>query len=406
MKDKIVTIIDYVNKLLAVMLSVYFIATLIYKNQYVSISIDVLMLGIMISIYLDYLIYIFGNFKENVLINKVIRGCVWAVAICVCNRKGFLFWGVILLIFLFYISNKKRKSFDMPVTILTTCIFMEFISIIDIFFDGQYRYPSKAFNNSLGVDIVFVIGIVLYIYSDKVTDLLMKLPSIEKSNEDDLDNTDNEVGEKTQTIYMGMVFLGALLGLHLYSSLCIDKGYLHILMSSIIIIFQIIILYELFGKLFEKLDNSNILMISIATVCLPYINYRNYSLKAALIYLISFSILFCIFKMFKSNKMKWIAVIIITIAGTISLFLNGNYTIPIINVIFGMILGKAIQKNKKFAICICIFMIICSQCIIGEIFIKPIKSYNDSISQCTNINEKIGKNIHNNLLNDNEIIYF
>lgn len=73
-------------------------------------------------------------------------------------------------------------------------------------FDGQYRYPSKAFNNSLGVDIVFVIGIVLYIYSDKVTDLLMKLPSIEKSNEDDLDNTDNEVGEKTQTIYMGMVF--------------------------------------------------------------------------------------------------------------------------------------------------------------------------------------------------------
>ena len=49
MKDKIVTIIDYVNKLLAVMLSVYFIATLIYKNQYVSISIDVLMLGIMIT---------------------------------------------------------------------------------------------------------------------------------------------------------------------------------------------------------------------------------------------------------------------------------------------------------------------------------------------------------------------
>ena len=105
MKDKIVTIIDYVNKLLAVMLSVYFIATLIYKNQYVSISIDVLMLGIMISIYLDYLIYIFGNFKENVLINKVIRGCVWAVAICVCNRKGFLFGGIISLIFLFYISN-------------------------------------------------------------------------------------------------------------------------------------------------------------------------------------------------------------------------------------------------------------------------------------------------------------
>lgn len=224
MKDKIVTIIDYVNKLLAVMLSVYFIATLIYKNQYVSISIDVLMLGIMISIYLDYLIYIFGNFKENVLINKVIRGCMWAVAICVCNRKDFLFWGIISLIFLFYISNKKRKSFDMPVTILTTCIFMEFISIIDIFFDGQYRYLSKAFNNSLGVDIVFVIGIVLYIYSDKVTDLLMKLPSIEKSNEDELDNTDNEVGEKTQTIYMGMAFLGALLGLHLYSSLCIDKG--------------------------------------------------------------------------------------------------------------------------------------------------------------------------------------
>ena len=52
----------------------------------------------------------------------------------------------------------------------------------------------------------------------------MKLPSIEKSNEDDLDNTDNEVGEKTQTIYMGMAFLGALLGLHLYSSLCIDKA--------------------------------------------------------------------------------------------------------------------------------------------------------------------------------------
>ena len=145
--------------------------------------------------------------------------------------------------------------------------------------------------------------------------------------------------------------MGALLGLHLYSSLCIDKGYLHILMSSIIIIFQIIILYELFGKLFEKLDDSNILMISIATVCLPYINYRNYSLKAALIYLISFSVLFCIFKMFKSNKMKWIAVIIITIAGTISLFLNGNYTIPIINVIFGLILGKAIQKSKKFVIC-------------------------------------------------------
>ena len=165
-------------------------------------------------------------------------------------------------------------------------------------------------------------------------------------------------------------------------------------------------MYELFGKLFEKLDDSNILMISIATVCLPYINYRNYSLKAALIYLISFSVLFCIFKMFKSNKMKWIAVIIITIAGTISLFLNGNYTIPIINVIFGLILGKAIQKSKKFVICICIFMIICSQCIIGEIFIKPIKSYNDSISQCTNINEKIDKNIHNNLLNDNEIIYF
>ena len=159
MKDKIVTIIDYVNKLLAVMLSVYFMATLIYKNQYVSISIDVLMLGIMISIYLDYLIYIFGNFKENVLINKVIRGCMWAVAICVCNRKGFLFWGIILLIFWFYISNKKRKSFDMPVTILTTCIFMEFISIIDIFFDGQYRYLSKAFNNSLGVDIVFVIDV-------------------------------------------------------------------------------------------------------------------------------------------------------------------------------------------------------------------------------------------------------
>lgn len=406
MKDKIVTIIDYVNKLLAVMLSVYFIATLIYKNQYVSISIDVLMLGIMISIYFDYLIYIFGNFKENVLINKVVRGCMWAVATYVCNRKGFLFWGISSLIFLLNISNKKKKNFDMPVTVLIMCIFMEFISIIDIFFDGQYRYLSKTFNNLLGVDIVFVIGIVLYIYSDKVTDLLMKLPSIEKSDEDDLDNTDNEVGEKIQTIYIGIVFLGTLLGLHLYSSLCIDKGYLHILMSSIIIIFQVIILYELFGKLFEKLDNSNIFMISIATVCLPYINYRNYSLKAALIYLISFSVLFCIFKMFKSNKMKWIAVIIITIAGTISLFLNGNYTIPIINVIFGLILGKAIQKSKKFAICICIFMIICSQCIIGETFIKPIKSYNDSISQCTNINEKLDKNIHNNLLNDNELVYF
>ena len=99
MKDKIVTIIDYVNKLLAVMLSVYFIATLIYKNQYVSISIDVLMLGIMISIYLDYLIYIFGNFKENVLINKVIRGCVWLLPYVYAIGKVFFFWGVILLIF-------------------------------------------------------------------------------------------------------------------------------------------------------------------------------------------------------------------------------------------------------------------------------------------------------------------
>ena len=57
---------------------------------------------------------------------------------------------------------------------------------------------------------------------------------------------------KKHKLYIWNGFLGALLGLHLYSSLCIDKGYLHILMSSIIIIFQIIILYELFGKLFEN----------------------------------------------------------------------------------------------------------------------------------------------------------
>ena len=50
MKAKVVNIINYVVKLLAVVLSVYFIGALVYKNPHVSISLDFLMFGIITGI--------------------------------------------------------------------------------------------------------------------------------------------------------------------------------------------------------------------------------------------------------------------------------------------------------------------------------------------------------------------
>lgn len=414
MKAKVVNIINYVVKLLAVVLSVYFIGALVYKNPHVSISLDFLMFGIITLIVLDYLMFVLECYRDNVLLNKVIRGCMWAVAACVCSKKGIIFLFIISVVFFMFISKEKRKLLDIPFTLVYSCIFMEVIGIIGMVFNGAYRHMAKELNESLVIDIMLIIVIVLYICSDKVTDVLTKIPSIEKCKEENIGYAGDGVVIEKQMIYVGTVFLGVLLGLHMYSSLCINKGYLHILIASIMILLQIVILYALFTEVFKDLDRVSRVIISIGVASLPCINYKNYSLKSSLMYLVAFTILFCVFKFLKNNKIKWLATIGITIVGTVILFLNGFYMIPIINVLAGVIFGKVIQKNKHLVISICIFMIICSQYIVGYIFIEPIKEYDRLISECTSIDEKVDADIYYvgedarviNMLNDSGIICY
>lgn len=411
MKERMLKFADYIDKFIAIVLSVYFISTLFYKNAQVFISLDALMIAMIILIVFDYCIFALDSYKENLLIGKVIRGCMWAIAVCICDKIGALILLAITVILFFFISKNKRKLFDFTFTFMCSCAVMEFISIIDILFNGEYRHITKELNNSLVIDVIFIISVIMYICTDKITAFIMKIPAVEKDSEDKYENVVCENTLKEQLIYIGVVLFGTLLALHIYSSLCIGKSFIRILISSSLIISQLVVLFLLYSKVFKHMDGTKRLIISIGAVCLPYINYKNYSLRASCIYLIMFVIMLGAFHIFKNNKIKWSVVVVITIIAIILLWMRGFYIVPILNVFGGMLLGVLIEKNTLGVIAICSFMIVCSQGITNYKFIAPIQVYDGIISECKNITDNmdvkvyyVGEDIQTtDMLNDNGI---
>ena len=288
---------------------------------------------------------------------------------------------------------------------------MEFISIIDILFNGEYRHITKELNNSLVIDVIFIISVILYICSDKITTFIMKIPAIEKDNEEKYGKITCENTLKEQLIYIGVVLFGTMLALHIYSSLCIGKSFIRILISSAIIISQLVVLFLLYSKVFKSMDGTKRLIISIGATCLPYINYKNYSLRASCIYLIMFVIMLGTFQILKNNKIKWSVVTLITIITIILLWMKGIYIVPILNVFGGMLLGVLIEKSTFGVIAICSFMIVCSQGVVNYKFIAPIQVYDKIISECKNITDEMDVKVYyvgedlqtTDMLNDNGI---
>ena len=393
MRSKYINLVDYVIKILLVLVSVYFISSLVYNSKPLSIPANVLMWSMIVFIAIDCLMYIYGNYKENVLENKIIRGCVWAVAVCSCDIKGILVLLIITLAFFMFLSQEKRRILDIPCTFMISCICMECVSIIGLLFDGEYQYIGNLLNNSLAIDILLIVSVVLYISSDKITSGIVKIPSIEKNKVIDNNDTEQVLDKDKKAIYVSIALVGIILGLHIYSSFCINIAATHILICSVIIMLQIGVLYAIFNEVFIDLDKIYKLIIAIGAVCLPYINYNNYEINKSLIYLFVFALLLCILKLLSKYKFKWAIAVAIIIVQTVLLFLQGVYIIPLINVIVGMVLGKLIKKNYYLVISICTFFILCSQMVVEYKSISPLKIYEGIIERCDDIKEKMNVDI-------------
>ena len=394
MRSKFINLVDYVIKILLVLVSVYFISSLIYNSKHLPIPANVLMWSMIVFIAIDCLMYIYGNYKENVLENKIIRGCVWAVAVCSCDIKGILVLLIITLAFFMFLSQEKRRILDIPCTFMISCICMECVSIIGLLFDGEYQYIGNLLNNSLAIDILLIVSVVLYISSDKITSVIVKIPSIEKNKVIDNNDTEQVLEKDKKAIYVSIALVGIILGLHIYSSFCINIAATHILICSVIIMLQIGVLYAIFNEVFIDLDKIYKLIIAIGAVCLPYINYNNYDMNKSLIYLFVFALLLCILKLLSKYKFKWAIAVAIIIVQTVLLFMQGVYIIPLINVLVGILLRKIIQKKYYSVIIVSLLFIMCSQIIVENKLISPIKVYDGIIETCYNIEEKMNVDIY------------
>lgn len=380
-------LVDYVIKILLILVSVYFISSLVYNSKHLSIPANVVMWSMIVFIAIDCLMYIYGNYKENVLENKIIRGCVWAVAVCSCDIKGILVLLIITLVFFIFLSQEKRRILDIPCTFMISCICMECMSILGLLFDGEYQYIGNILNNSLAIDMLLIISVILYINSDKITSVIVKIPSIEKNRIIDNNDAEQVLEKDKKAIYMSIALVGIILGFHLYSSFCINIAATHILICSVIIMLQIGVLYAIYNEVFIELNKIYKLIIAIGAVCLPYINYNNYDINKSLIYLFLFALLLCILKLLSKYKFKWAIAVAIIIVQTVLLFMQGVYIIPLINVLVGILLGKIIQKKYYSVIIFCLFFIICSQFVVENKYISYEKKYHELSTICIKLEE-------------------
>ena len=85
MREKVVNSADYIIKILSVLVSVYFVSSLVYRNIYICVSLDLLMYLMSAIVIVDYVMYAFDTYKINYAENKIIRGCIWTITACVFN---------------------------------------------------------------------------------------------------------------------------------------------------------------------------------------------------------------------------------------------------------------------------------------------------------------------------------
>lgn len=389
MREKVVNSADFIVKILSVLVSVYFVSSLVYRNIYICVSLDLLMYLMSAIVIVDYVMYALDTYKINYAENKIIRGCIWTITACVCNVKILAILFAVSLLFWLYISNEKRRKFDFSFTFMVACFGMEIISVIDIMYDCEYRHGAKMLNSSLAVDILTVISVLMYIYSDKIFTWMAKLPAIERMTNYNSVNFNEETLWQKRMTYVGVILIGLLLGLHTYNSFVINKDISRIFILSLMMILQIVIVYFLYDKICSDLGRTVNLFIAVITVCLPYINCKNYSLKMSLIYCSAFAIWYCCFKFIKNKKWSWIIATVLAICAVAFLVVNGYYIIPFINVGIGILLGKIFKKKECYLIILCIILIICGQVLFDYKYITPMKEYDEVINTCYDINEKV-----------------
>lgn len=98
-------------------------------------------------------------------------------------------------------------------------------------------------NSSLAVDILTVISVLMYIYSDKIFTWMAKLPAIERMTNYNSVNFNEETLWQKRMTYVGVILIGLLLGLHTYNSFVINKDISRIFILSLMMILQIVIVY-------------------------------------------------------------------------------------------------------------------------------------------------------------------
>ena len=76
MREKVVNSADYIIKILSVLVSVYFVSSLVYRNIYICVSLDLLMYLMSAIVIVDYVMYAFDTYKINYAENKIIRGYI------------------------------------------------------------------------------------------------------------------------------------------------------------------------------------------------------------------------------------------------------------------------------------------------------------------------------------------
>lgn len=393
MREKVVSCLDYIIKILAILVATCFVGSLIYKNIHIYISLDMLMYIMSAIVVADYILYALDIYKNNIQESKIIRGCIWTVVVCVCNVKALVLLFVISLIFWIYICNKKRKLFDLPFTFMVACLGLEAISILDMFYSGEYRNGAKILNGSMAVDILCIVAVLIYLFSDKIENLMTKLPSIEKGEKYNSSNLNGKLFLSKRMIYAGVLIVGVFLGLHTYDCFLINKGELRTIILSVMIVWQIAALYFMYNEICGDLNRISRVLVAMCSVCLPYTNYRNYSLKVSLIYCCAFTILFLCFKLVHNKKLCWIIAVAVSACSTACLVFMGFYMTPIVNVIIGIIIGKICKKSGYVLTGICLLLIVFGQAFWSNKCIAPMKEYDAVANICTDIKEKMNADV-------------
>ena len=63
MREKVVNSADYIIKILSVLVSVYFVSSLVYRNIYICVSLDLLMYLMSAIVIVDYVMYAFDTYN-------------------------------------------------------------------------------------------------------------------------------------------------------------------------------------------------------------------------------------------------------------------------------------------------------------------------------------------------------